>query len=63
MTPGTDVAKEDTFFIFQGLKFREENLWAVEEEGFTFLRTVSNRLPSEAALFPTTKEESSTTTP
>jgi hypothetical protein len=26
MTPGTDVAKEDTVFIFKGLKVREENL-------------------------------------
>ena len=26
MTPGTDVVKEDTLFIFKGLKFREENL-------------------------------------
>jgi hypothetical protein len=26
MTPGTDVAREDTVFIFKGLKFPEENL-------------------------------------
>jgi hypothetical protein len=64
MTRGTDVArKKNTLFIFKGLKFRKENFQALEEEGFTLLRLVTNRLPSDAALFPTTKKESSTTTP